>query len=305
MFVEEYLQDLRRERFAPRALHRYALRVVGRVREHIYANPGAVRSIWSVALGFFAATFVIAAVIALVLDRHLASDFFLLTSLSLLPVFAVVTLGIDLLRDREGFPLSAINVPTTLTVLRVVIAPGLALFLLERHLVLALVAYLVAAFSDVADGWLARRWRQETRLGSVLDPLVDIVFNLAVFFALAAADLLPRWVFAVAAMRYGLLLVGGTYLRLFLGPFRIRPTFFGRAAGVLASSLVAFLILLHSAGGPVSERLMRLTESAIGVLLGATVLHVVVMGWYNVRLLTGEAARARGRVVDDVRWRVR
>jgi hypothetical protein len=32
---------------------------------------------------------------------------------------------------------------------------------------------------------------------------------------------------------------------------------------------------------------------------------VVVMGWYNLRLLTGEAAKARGRVVDDVRWRVR
>jgi cardiolipin synthase len=305
MFVEEYLQDLRRDRFTPRALHLYGRRVAGRVREHIYANPGAVRSIWSVALGFFAATFVIAAGLAVGLDRHLAYDFFLLTSLWLLPVFAVVTLGIDLLRDRDGFPLSAINVPTTLTVLRVVLAPGLALFLLDRHLVLALVAYLIAALSDVADGWLARRWRQETKLGSVLDPLVDIVFNLAVFFALTAADLLPRWVFAMAAARYGLLLLGGTYLRLFVGPFRIRPTFFGRATGVLASSLVGFLILLHCAGGPVSERLVRLTESATGVLLGATFLHVVVMGWYNLRLLTGEAAKARGRVVGDVRWRVR
>ena len=305
MFVEEYLQDLRRERFAPRALHRYGRRVVGRIREHIYANPGAVRSIWSVALGFFAATFVTAAIMAVVYDRHLAYDFFILTSVSLLPVFGLVTFGIDLLRDREGFALSAINVPTTLTVLRVVIAPGLALFLLDRHLLLALAAYLVAALSDVADGWLARRWRQETQLGSVLDPLVDIVFNLAVFFALAAADLLPRWVFAVAAARYGLLLLGGTYLRLFVGPFRIRPTFFGRAAGVLASSLVAFLILLQVTGGPLAERLMRLTESAIGVLLGATVIHVAVMGWYNLRLLTGEAAKARGRVVDDVRWRAR
>ena len=305
MFVEEYLQDLRRERFAPRALHRYGRRVIGRVREHIYANPGAVRSIWSVALGFFAAAFLIAVAIALVYDRHLAYDFFVLTSASILPVFGLVTFGIDLLRDRDGFALSAINVPTTLTVLRVVIAPGLALFLLDRDLLLALAAYLIAALSDVADGWLARRWRQETQLGSVLDPLVDIVFNLAVFFALAAADLLPRWVFVVAAIRYGLLLVGGTYLRLFVGPFRIRPTFFGRAAGVLASSLVALLILLHSTGGPMAERLMRLTESAIGVLLAATVIHVVVMGWYNLRLLTGEAAKARGRVVEDVRWRVR
>ena len=83
MFVEEYLQDLRRERFAPRALHRYGRRVIGRVREQIYANPGAVRSIWSVALGFFAAAFLIAVAIALVYDRHLAYDFFVLTSASI------------------------------------------------------------------------------------------------------------------------------------------------------------------------------------------------------------------------------
>ena len=64
----------------------------------------------------------------MVLDRHLAYDFFPLTSLAV-AVFAVVTFGIDLLCDRDGFPLSAINVPTTLTVLRVVITPGFALFL--------------------------------------------------------------------------------------------------------------------------------------------------------------------------------
>jgi hypothetical protein len=74
---------------------------------------------------------------------------------------------------------------------------------------------------------------------------------------------------------------------------------------VLASSLVALLILLHATGGRLSERLLPLTESAIGVLLSATVIHVVVMGWYNLRILTGEAAKARGRVVEDVRWRAR
>src|SRR5262245_14975515 len=56
VFVEEYLRDLRRDRFAPAALVLYARRCGARVREEIYANPGAVRSVWNVALGFFAAT---------------------------------------------------------------------------------------------------------------------------------------------------------------------------------------------------------------------------------------------------------
>ena len=302
MLVEEYLQDLRRERFAPRALLTYARRVAARIKESLYANPGAVRSIWSAGLGFFAVAFLAGVALALGYERHLAYDFFLQTALWILPAFGFVTLNVELMRDRDGFALSALNLPTMLTLLRVTLVPGIALFLLERHLLLALGAFLVAALSDVADGWVARRWKQETRLGTVLDPIVDIVFNLAVFFALAAADLLPRWVFGAAALRYSILLVGGTCLYLFVGPVRIRPTSFGRATGVLMTTLVGLHVVLHAVRGRVAETLVPLNEIALGVLLSATIIQVVIMGWYNLKLMTGDAARTPGRVVGDVRW---
>ncbi len=301
MFVEEYLQDLRRERFAPRAFASYVRRVAARARDAMVANPGAVRSVWTVALAFFAVAFLAAVQIALHYDRHLAYDFFLQTAVWILPAFAFVSLNIEHLRDRDGYPLSALNLPTVLTLSRVVLVPGIALFLLERHFVLALATFLIAALSDVADGWLARRWKQETKLGTALDPVVDIVFNLAMFFALMAAHLMPAWVFVVAALRYGILLVGGAYLYLFVGPLRIRPTPFGRATGVVMASLVALLLYLHASHGKVVERLMPLTDIALGVLLSATVIQVVVLGWYNLKLMKGEA-KARGRVVGDVRW---
>ncbi|HEY3215260.1 MAG TPA: CDP-alcohol phosphatidyltransferase family protein [Candidatus Eisenbacteria bacterium] len=302
MFVEEYLQDVRRERFAPAALLTYARRVAIHTREQIYTNPGAVRSIWSVGLGFFAAAFLAAVVMALAYDRHLAYDFFLQTSLWILPAFTIVTASVGLMRNREGYSLSALNLPLTLTLLRVVLVPGIALFLLDRHLVLALAIFVVAALSDVADGWLARRWKQETRLGTVLDPLVDIVFNLAMLFALAAAGLLPRWVFGVAALRYGILMVGGACLIIFVGPLRIRPTWFGRFTGIVVSTLIALLTLLHALEGHLKERLLPLTEIALGVLLSATVVQVVVMGWYNLRLMAKDSTLPSGRVVGDVRW---
>jgi cardiolipin synthase len=301
MFIEEYLQDLRRERFAPRAFAVYLHRVAARARDAMVANPGAVRSVWSVGLAFFAAAFLAAVEIALRYDRHLAYDFFLQTSLWILPAFTFVSLNIEHLRNRDGYALSSLNVPTILTLLRVVLVPGIALFLLERHFVLALATFLIAALSDVADGWLARRWKQETKLGTALDPVVDIVFNLAMFFALMAAHLMPAWVFALAALRYGLLLIGGAGLYLFVGPLRIRPTLFGRATGVVMASLVALLLWLHALDGRNAVRLMPLTEAALGLLFFATIIQVVVLGWYNLKLMRGEA-RARGRIVGDVRW---
>jgi cardiolipin synthase len=301
LFIEEYLQDLRRDRFSPRALAHYARRVLAFVREQIDASPAAVRSIWSVALGFFAADFACAVLLALFADHHLAREFFVDTALVIAPAFTVVTLLVGLLRDDAGYRLSAINVPIALTLLRIVLLPGIVLFLLDQRFVLALVAFVVAAVSDVADGWIARRTRQTTRLGTLLDPLIDIVFNLALFVALALAGLLPGWVAAVAALRYGLLLVGGACICAFVGPLRIQPTGFGRMTGVVMGVLIGLLALLHAARGALAEKLAPLTSIALGLLLTATVAQVVILGWYNLRMMRGKT-EARGRVVGDVRW---
>ena len=102
MFVEEYLQDLRRDRFSLPALLLYLRRFGARARDAMVANPGAVRSVWTVALAFFAASFLAAVLIALSYDRHLAYDFFLQTALWILPAFGAVTLYIDHLRDLQG-----------------------------------------------------------------------------------------------------------------------------------------------------------------------------------------------------------
>jgi cardiolipin synthase len=304
VFVEEYLQDLRRERFSPGGWVRYARCLARRVRDDWVANPEAVRSVWSVGLGFFAAAFVAAAAMALAYDRPIAYEFFIQTSLWILLTFSLVTLHIGLLRDREGYRLSALNLPTVLTLLRITLVPAITLFLVERHFRLALGAYLIAAVTDVADGWLARRLGQTTRLGTILDPLVDIVFNLGVFAGLAFAGLLPMWVFQVAAVRYGILLVGGAYLYLFIGPVFIHPTVFGRLAGVVMAALVALHTLLHAMAGPLAATLVPLTQTALGVLLSATVAQVLALGWYNLRVMSGKARAAQGRVVGDVRWGV-
>lgn len=304
MFIEEYLQELRRERFRPPALVRYLRRSSQRVRETLVANPGAVRSLWSVALGYFALAFLASAAIALRLDRHLAQEFFLATTVTLVAVFALVMLHLDLLRDRDGYRLSALNLPTALTLLRVVMLPGIVLFLAERQWPLALGCFVTAALTDVADGWLARRWRQTTPLGTVLDPIVDIVFNLVLFAGLHAATLIPAWVLVLAVARYGVLLVGGAYLYLFVGPVRIHATAFGRTSGVVMATLAGLLVLLAALAGHVAERLEPLTEIALGTLLAAALVQAVAIGWYNLRTMSGMAP-VSGRVVGDVRWGAR
>ena len=302
MFIEEYLVELRRDRFAPAALLRYARQVAARVRADWLANPNAVRSVWAVAVAFFATAFLACVGMALAWDRELAERFFLGTALWMLPAFTFVSLYVGQLRDSTGHRLSGLNLPLMLTLARVSLVPGIALFLVERHFAWAFAIYLFSSLTDVLDGWLARRWNQTTALGTALDPLVDIVFNLTALAGLAAADLLNSWVFWVAVLRYAVLLVGGSAIYVLVGPIRIRPTWFGRMTGVVMTCLIALYILLVAVSGPVGAGLTRLTEIALGVMLSATVLQVLVLGWYNLRLLTGSVRQA-DRVVRDVQWR--
>lgn len=301
MLFEDYLQDLRRERFAPSALLAYFRHAARRIRDDMDRNPAAVRAIWSAALVFFAVAFVAAGALALLAERRLGYQFFLVTAIGIVPTFTLVSLHVGLLRDRDGYPLSALNLPTLLTLLRLVLIPGIALFLIHREYRLAFAGYCLAAASDVADGFLARRWRQTTPLGQQLDPLVDICFHFSIFVSLAAAGLLAPWVAWVAAARYGLLLFGGVCLMVLVGPVRIYPTLFGRLTGVLMAALVMLLIVLCMGSGTVATSLGPITEIALGGLLAAGVAQVAVLGWYNLRQMRGEE-RPSGRVVGDVRW---
>jgi cardiolipin synthase len=300
MLFEDYLRDLRRDRFAAPAIAVCLRRTWRRIRDDMDGNPVAVRSIWSAALAFFAAAFVAGGAIALFVRRDVGYEFFLATVLAIVPTFTVVTLNVGLLRDRDGYALSAPNLPTLLTLLRVVMIPGIAVLLAHRQHRLALAGYGLAALSDVADGWLARRWNQTTPLGRQLDPVVDICFHLAIFVALATAGLLPPWVAWVAVARYGLLLIGGVGLMVFVGPVRIYPTLFGRLTGVVMAALVMLLLLLQLGSRSLRDSLTPLTVIALGVLLSATVAQVLVLGWYNLRKMRGEEPAAG--VVGDVRW---
>ncbi|MBE7437972.1 MAG: CDP-diacylglycerol--glycerol-3-phosphate 3-phosphatidyltransferase [Spirochaetales bacterium] len=76
------------------------------------------------------------------------------------------------------------NLPNILTVLRVLSAPFFVYLLLQPDLnsrIIAFVLFALASVTDLIDGYLARRWNQETELGKFLDPLADKFLVLGAF----------------------------------------------------------------------------------------------------------------------------
>lgn len=112
------------------------------------------------------------------------------------------------------------NIPNILTVLRLVAAPGIAVMFLYFHRPyadwFALALFALAAITDFFDGYLARAWKQESRLGAMLDPIADkamVVIALLVITGYSGMD--PWLILPATAILFREVFVSG--LREFLG----------------------------------------------------------------------------------------
>lgn len=89
------------------------------------------------------------------------------------------------------------NLPTALTVIRIFLVPILMVFLIATPKPYPLVAvgiFLLAVLTDWLDGHLARRHRQVTTLGTLLDPIADKLLIAAALISLVEVDKIPAWI---------------------------------------------------------------------------------------------------------------
>ncbi len=155
------------------------------------------------------------------------------------------------------------NLPNVLTLSRIFLVPLLLAVLLRKDAIevdagwvvftreaIALLIFLAAALTDLLDGYLARRRRQVTKFGKLLDPIADKLLVSAALISLVELDRVPAWMvvlivsreFAVSALRYLALTEGVT----------IAASDFGKAK--MVAQVVAVSLLLLAPHSPVLEQ---------------------------------------------------
>jgi CDP-diacylglycerol--glycerol-3-phosphate 3-phosphatidyltransferase len=104
----------------------------------------------------------------------------------------------------SSFDLRTVNAANVMTALRVVLVPIIIVLLLvggDAAQWWALALFVIASFTDTADGWLARRHERVTRWGKLADPAADKVLVLGVLAALVWRGDIAWWVLAIIAVR--------------------------------------------------------------------------------------------------------
>ena len=140
------------------------------------------------------------------------------------------------------------HLPNFISALRVaLVAPLLMAILVERY-ELALVIAAVAGISDGVDGWLARRFHWQSRLGSMLDPAADKLMLVSCMIALGWLDEVPRWLVILVVARDAVIALGVLAWHRVLRNFEAHPSWLSKTTTLVQILFVLWVLADHAFG---------------------------------------------------------
>ncbi len=141
------------------------------------------------------------------------------------------------------------HLPNLITVLRFALVAPLMGLLAGGHYAAALSLFAVMGASDAVDGFLAKRFHWESRLGQFLDPLSDKTMLVCTYLTLGWLGLLPGWLVAAVILRDLVIVVGALAYHFVTHRLEMCPTWISKintvAQIVLAVAVIAdqFLVM--------------------------------------------------------------
>lgn len=139
---------------------------------------------------------------------------------------------------------SRMNIPNSLTILRILLIPVFIGFMAYRQYGYALAALLCAGVTDALDGLVARMTNQQTRLGEILDPLADKLLLTSAFLTLATLHLVPSWVVILVVSRDVILMLGTVVAHVTNVSIDIRPTVLGKGTTLCQLTYVLLVVAM-------------------------------------------------------------
>lgn len=145
-----------------------------------------------------------------------------------------------------------------ITVVRILLIPVFVLFAVyygssiaegqpqEWLRIASIIVFITASVSDLADGWVARRFHQPSKLGAILDPLADKGLLLTAIITLSLSKwtyAFPLWFPVLVIARDIVILTGCAVVKHLNGRLDVHPSWLGKIATALQMIALAWMML--------------------------------------------------------------
>jgi cardiolipin synthase len=149
-----------------------------------------------------------------------------------------------------------LTIPNLLTFMRMALIPVFASLLVYGYMGAALAVFVIAGVSDGVDGFLARKFNQESELGTIMDPIADKLLMTTAFIILTIPGILPPvrhlpvpfWVTAAVIGRDVLIIAVAGAINIMTGFRGFQPSWLGKIS-TLVQVIGVTLILISSVTG--------------------------------------------------------
>ncbi|BBA34115.1 CDP-alcohol phosphatidyltransferase family protein [Methylocaldum marinum] len=179
--------------------------------------------------------------------------------------------------------MKARHIPNIISFCRILLVYPVITSMLEKRFDWALSLFVIAGVSDAIDGFLAKHFQWQSRLGSYIDPLADKLLLVSSYIALSFMGLIPFWLMATVVLRDLVIFTGAILYYFLLRPFDGQPLLISKVNTLLQLFLV-FIVLLHHGFVPLPAGIITGVTAAVFVttmLSGAMYIYVWGSSYYR------------------------
>lgn len=159
------------------------------------------------------------------------------------------------------------SIPNILTVLRIAAVPVFYILMRDNRITEAIWVFLLAEFTDVLDGIIARKFNSITSFGKLADPVADKLMQLTALFMLAVKDMIPHIIPYLVLFKELFLLISGLYLIRNRKNIDMSSKWFGK----LTSALFFVAIMMAFLGVP-----REITDVMLWICVGMAVFAAIM-----------------------------
>ena len=136
------------------------------------------------------------------------------------------------------------DIPNLISIGRIALVFPVVWALVEQRFLLALGLFTVAGISDGLDGYLAKRYAWQSRLGGMLDPLADKLLLIGTYFSLGWLGALPWWLVGLVLLRDVIIVTGAVAYHFNVEAVQGEPILISKANTVM-QILLGLVAVIH------------------------------------------------------------
>ena len=135
------------------------------------------------------------------------------------------------------------HVPNILTIIRFLLIPVILYFIFIGNFLLAFIFFTLSGITDIADGFIARKFNLISNFGKLMDPLADKLTQIGVMASLVFINIIPFWILAIVILKEVIMVAGASFL--YGKDVVVYSRWYGKLATVLFYIAIVASLMIH------------------------------------------------------------